>query len=136
MPLARLTAWPLPRQSAVVRIVWQDDGGHAVSLDEPAVTGYLKGWKPTAEPEFPTDKQTDSRGLDRGLRHLSCPVEGDSRRDRTSSPMGAAGRPNRMERSRIRGDLSARGPQGATGRCAFPTERQIGAKPIAKRPRR
>jgi len=52
----------LPRQSAVVRIVWQDDHGHSVSLDVPAVTGYLKGWKPTAEPEFPTDKQTDARG--------------------------------------------------------------------------
>ena len=52
----------LARQSAVVRIVWQDDGGRSVSLDLPAVTGYLKGWKPTAEPEYPTDKQTDAQG--------------------------------------------------------------------------
>jgi predicted amidohydrolase len=52
----------VPRQSAVVRIVWQDDRGRSVSCDVPAVTGYLKGWKPTAEPEFPTDKQTDARG--------------------------------------------------------------------------
>lgn len=52
----------LPRQAAVVRIVWQDDRGHSVSLDAPAVTGYLKGWTPTAEPEFPTDKQTDAVG--------------------------------------------------------------------------
>jgi predicted amidohydrolase len=52
----------LPRQSAVVRIVWQDESGHSVSLDAPAVTGYLKGWKPTAEPEYPTDKQTDAAG--------------------------------------------------------------------------
>ena len=52
----------LPRQTAVVRIVWQDDSGRSVSSDVPAVTGYLKGWKPTAEPEYPTDKQTDARG--------------------------------------------------------------------------
>jgi predicted amidohydrolase/tetratricopeptide (TPR) repeat protein len=52
----------LARQSAVVRIVWQDNGGHSVSLDAPAVTGYLKGWKPTAEPEYPTDKQPDATG--------------------------------------------------------------------------
>jgi predicted amidohydrolase len=52
----------LARQSAVVRIVWQGDHGHSVSLDAPAVAGYLKGWTPTAEPEFPTDKQTDGNG--------------------------------------------------------------------------
>ena len=52
----------LPRQSAVVRIVWQDDRGRSVLCDVPTVTGYLKGWKPTAEPEYPTDKQTDERG--------------------------------------------------------------------------
>ena len=45
-----------------MRIVWQDDRGRSVSLDAPAVTGYLKGWTPTAEPEYPTDKQTDAQG--------------------------------------------------------------------------
>ena len=52
----------LPRQSAVVRIVWQDDRGRSVPRELPAVAGYLKGWTPTAEPEYPTDKQTDARG--------------------------------------------------------------------------
>ena len=52
----------VPRQSALVRIVWQDDGGRSVPLDGPTVSGYLKGWKSTAEPEFPTDKQTDAAG--------------------------------------------------------------------------
>ncbi|HEY3963233.1 MAG TPA: carbon-nitrogen hydrolase family protein [Planctomycetaceae bacterium] len=52
----------LPRQTALVRVVWQDDNGRAVSLDAPAVKGYLKGWTPMAEPEFPTDKQTDRSG--------------------------------------------------------------------------
>ena len=61
-PLARPMGVTLPRQTAVVRIVWQDDNGRSVSLDAPAVTGYLKGWKPTAEPEYPTDKQTDASG--------------------------------------------------------------------------
>ena len=121
----RLTAWRLPRQSAVVRIVWQDDRGHSVLCDVPTVTGYLKGWKPTAEPEYPTDKQTDATGLDGSLRHVPRAVEGDSRDDRASSAMGAAGRPNRMERSLAGGDRSTRGPQGATGRCSFQTEWQI-----------
>jgi predicted amidohydrolase len=52
----------LPRRSAVVRIVWQDDKGQAVSRDAPVAFGYLKGWTPTAEPEHPTDKETDSHG--------------------------------------------------------------------------
>ena len=52
----------VPRQSAVVRIVWQDDRGRSVPLDAPTVSGYLKGWKSTAEPEFPIDKQTDAAG--------------------------------------------------------------------------
>jgi predicted amidohydrolase len=52
----------LTRQSAVVRILWKDDNGRSVSLDAPAVMGYLKGWTPTAEPEYPMDKQTDSTG--------------------------------------------------------------------------
>jgi predicted amidohydrolase len=52
----------LPRQSAVVRILWQDDRGRSVIADAVSVTGYLKGWKPMAEPEYPTDKQTDAHG--------------------------------------------------------------------------
>jgi predicted amidohydrolase len=52
----------LPRQTAVVRIVWQDDRGRSVPRELPAVAGYLKGWTPTAEPEYPTDKQTDASG--------------------------------------------------------------------------
>ncbi len=52
----------VPRRSAIVRIVWQDDRGKSVPMSEPAVTGYLKGWTGTAEAEHPTDKETDSRG--------------------------------------------------------------------------
>jgi predicted amidohydrolase len=52
----------VPRRSAVVRIVWQDDKGKPVPMSEPAVQGYLKGWAGTAEPEHPTDKETDDQG--------------------------------------------------------------------------
>jgi predicted amidohydrolase len=45
-----------------VRILWHDDRGRAVPADSATVTGYLKGWKPLAEPEYPTDKQTDGQG--------------------------------------------------------------------------
>ncbi|MEX2119202.1 MAG: carbon-nitrogen hydrolase family protein [Pirellulales bacterium] len=52
----------VPRRSAVAQILWQDDKGQKVPHDEPAVQGYLIGWTPTAEPEFPTDKETDEHG--------------------------------------------------------------------------
>jgi predicted amidohydrolase len=52
----------VPRRSAVVRVLWQDEGGKPVSADAPAATGYLKGWTPMAEPEYPTDKETDAEG--------------------------------------------------------------------------
>ena len=64
-------------------------------------------------------------GLDGSLRHLSRADEGDTRRDRASSAMAAAGRSNPVERGFVRGDISARGPQGATGRRAFQAERQV-----------
>lgn len=51
-----------PRRSAVVRILWRDDLGKRVPLDEPAAKGYLVGWTPTAEAEHPTDKDTGKDG--------------------------------------------------------------------------
>ena len=53
---------PVPRRAAAVRVVWQDAAGKPVPTDEPAVSGYLKGWKGTAEPEHPLDRDTDARG--------------------------------------------------------------------------
>ena len=52
----------LTRRSAVVRSVWEDDQGKHVPMSEPAVRGYLKGWAGTAEPEHPTDQETDAQG--------------------------------------------------------------------------
>ncbi len=52
----------VPRRSTFARIVWQNDKGKPVPMGEPAVSGYLKGWAGTAEPEYPTDKKTDARG--------------------------------------------------------------------------
>ena len=51
-----------PRRSVVARIIWQDGNGKPVLRDEPVVSGYLKGAKPVAEPEYPTDKLTDAAG--------------------------------------------------------------------------
>src|SRR5262245_8905157 len=53
---------PLARRATVVRILWQDAAGKPVPTDEPAPVGYLKGWKGTAEPEHPADRETDDRG--------------------------------------------------------------------------
>jgi predicted amidohydrolase len=52
----------LPRRSALVRLLWQDDKGSAVPGDTPTPTGYLKGWTPIAEADHPMDKETDAQG--------------------------------------------------------------------------
>jgi len=52
----------LPRRSAVVKINWLDAAGKRVTYDAAVVTGYLRGFKPTAEAEHPTDKATDAQG--------------------------------------------------------------------------
>lgn len=52
----------VPRRSAVVRILWQDERGKAVPMSEPPVKGYLAGASATAEAEHPTDKATDAQG--------------------------------------------------------------------------
>jgi predicted amidohydrolase len=52
----------LPRRSAVVKLTWLDAAGQRVTYDEAVVTGYLRGFKPTAEAEHPADKTTDARG--------------------------------------------------------------------------
>jgi predicted amidohydrolase len=51
-----------PRRSAAVRVLWQDDNGKPVPMSEPAVKGYLKGFRGNAEAEHPTDKATDASG--------------------------------------------------------------------------
>lgn len=52
----------LPRQSALVRIKWQDAGGKDVIDDRPLVERYLNGFTAWAPPEFPTDKVSGSDG--------------------------------------------------------------------------
>jgi predicted amidohydrolase len=52
----------VPRRSIVAEIHWQDAKGKKVPLDEPAVTGYLRGSTPIAETEFPAAKATDPKG--------------------------------------------------------------------------
>lgn len=52
----------VPRRSAVVRILWQDDAGKPVPMSEPPAKGYLVGFSGAAEAEHPTDKSTDAAG--------------------------------------------------------------------------
>ena len=64
----RFVAWrkadsvEAPRRSVFARIVWQDDDGKSVPFDGQIVTSVLAGWKANAEPEYPADRSTDSRG--------------------------------------------------------------------------
>jgi len=50
-----------PRRSALVRVLWQDAAGKAVRVDPPNNDDSGKGL-PTAEPEYPTDRATNSAG--------------------------------------------------------------------------
>jgi predicted amidohydrolase len=52
----------VPRRSVVAKIDWRDGDGKKVQLDEPAVTGYLRGATPDAETEFPAPKGADAAG--------------------------------------------------------------------------
>ena len=53
---------PLTRRSLFARIVWQDEAGRSVPTEEPGPDGVLVGWRPTAEPEYPSDRETDAAG--------------------------------------------------------------------------
>lgn len=50
-----------PRRSALARILWRDDSGRPVRADPPDDAG-LKGYLPTAEPEYPGDGETRTDG--------------------------------------------------------------------------
>jgi predicted amidohydrolase len=58
----RATDVAVPRRSVLAEIHWRDARGKKVSLDEPAVSGYLRGSTPLAETEFPTTRGTDRAG--------------------------------------------------------------------------
>ena len=44
---------PFERRNAVVRLLWQNAAGKPVLTDEPMVKGFLPGYTPRAEPEYP-----------------------------------------------------------------------------------
>jgi predicted amidohydrolase len=52
----------VPRQSVVAEIHWRDAQGRKVPLDQPAVTGYLRGATAQAETEFPTTRTGGHHG--------------------------------------------------------------------------
>src|SRR6185295_7853883 len=53
---------PYARMSTPVRILWEDDKGKRVLRDEPVVTSVLRDLAPNAEPDYPTDEETDAEG--------------------------------------------------------------------------
>src|SRR5258706_197748 len=53
---------PVPRRNVLARVLWRDDTGKAVLRDEPGATSYAGKEFPVAEPEYPTDHETDSAG--------------------------------------------------------------------------
>jgi len=51
-----------PRRSGPMRVLWRDDQGKSVPLDEPVAKGYLVGFTASAEAEHPEDRETDRDG--------------------------------------------------------------------------
>jgi len=60
--LRKLTAVAVPRRSALVRVLWQDNAGKMVKADVPEEQAKELGHIPTAEPEHPIDGSTDANG--------------------------------------------------------------------------
>lgn len=58
----KLTEVSVPRRSALVRVLWQDDAGQMVSADVPEQQVEALGHVPSAEPEHPVDGPTDGDG--------------------------------------------------------------------------
>ena len=58
----KLTDVALPRRSALVRVLWQNDAGKMVSANVPEQQVAELGHTPTAEPEHPVDGPTDAKG--------------------------------------------------------------------------
>ena len=52
----------VPRRSAVVRVLWQDEAGRKVSADVPERQRKELGHVPSAEPDYPADGATDPQG--------------------------------------------------------------------------
>ena len=52
----------VPRRSALVRVLWQDEAGNMVSADVPDQQVKDLGHVPSAEPEHPVDRATDPQG--------------------------------------------------------------------------
>src|SRR5262249_45448646 len=53
---------PLARRSVLVKLDWRDSKGNAVVLDEPTVTGYLRGSTGMAETEYVQTRGTNTEG--------------------------------------------------------------------------
>jgi predicted amidohydrolase len=60
--MRKLTGVAVPRRSALVRVLWQNERGGMVSADVPKQQVEETGNVPSAEPEHPTDGATDSHG--------------------------------------------------------------------------
>jgi predicted amidohydrolase len=58
----RVSNVPATRRSAVARVIWGDSQGKPVTHDTPTAQTFRKGVKPLAEPEYPTDKATETAG--------------------------------------------------------------------------
>ena len=58
--LRRTEGIKLVRRAAMARIVWLDDSGRKVHHAKPSFASYRPGEPPRAEPEFPTDGETQN----------------------------------------------------------------------------
>ncbi len=59
---SKTTDVPVPRRTAVARILWRDPEGRPVVREKPSFASYRPGEPPRAEPEFPADGGVDRRG--------------------------------------------------------------------------
>jgi predicted amidohydrolase len=58
----KFTGADSPRRAGVARVLWTDAKGKPVLHDAPSYASYNPGERPRAEPEYPMDGATDTRG--------------------------------------------------------------------------
>ena len=116
----------VPRRSTLVRIVWQNDKGKAVPMSQPAVTGYLKGWAGNAEPEYPTDRETDARGWTEVADIYQAPAQATQAVVELHLQWAPGGQ-GRVERRHAFANQTAGGTEGAPCVGAFPAGREVAA---------
>ena len=116
----------VPRRSALVRVLWQNEAGHMVSADVPEQPSQGAGPRAQRRTGVPRGWRDQCARLDHGLRSVSRTRQGEASRGGAAPAMGSQ-RAHGVERCAVREDHAAAASQGAAGHDSLPADGQIAA---------